>query len=173
MSSDAHSVSRSVYVTVLSKTRNRRSRGESDEEGKKAAEGKKAEEGKHGDSATAPNRASRKRSPWSSRSTWTHRPAHPVAAHPRKELPGHAGRKVRVLFLAEGPTVITEDDFPNLRQTLHKFDLSKRKADKFLDEGTRRDFLRTAVSSSIARRHMDDRRTDEPPAGDPKPASGR
>ncbi len=42
--------------------------------------------------------------------------------------------KSGTLFLSEGPLVITEDDLPNVNQTLQKFDLSKRKVDKFMDE---------------------------------------
>jgi tricorn protease len=45
-------------------------------------------------------------------------------------LPGKSG----ILFLSEAPQVITEDDQPNLNQTIQKFDLSKRKVDKFIDE---------------------------------------
>ena len=42
--------------------------------------------------------------------------------------------KSGILFLSEGPMVVTEDDGPNLPQTIQKFDLSKRKVDKFIDE---------------------------------------
>ena len=45
-------------------------------------------------------------------------------------LPGKTG----ILFLAEGPLVITEDDQPNVSQTIQKFDLSKRKVDKVLED---------------------------------------
>ena len=45
-------------------------------------------------------------------------------------LPGKTG----ILFLSEGPTVFTEDDFPNTSQTIQKFDLSKRKVDKVLED---------------------------------------
>src|SRR5712692_7906965 len=45
-------------------------------------------------------------------------------------LPGKSG----ILFLAEAPMVITDDDQPNVNQTIQKFDLSKRKVDKFLEE---------------------------------------
>ncbi|HTS37234.1 MAG TPA: PDZ domain-containing protein [Candidatus Solibacter sp.] len=44
--------------------------------------------------------------------------------------PGKSG----ILFLSEGPQVVTENDFPNVNQTIQKFDLSKRKVDKFMDE---------------------------------------
>src|SRR5258708_8361467 len=45
-------------------------------------------------------------------------------------LPGKSG----ILFLAEAPLVITDDDQPNVNQTIQKFDLSKRKVHKFLEE---------------------------------------
>ena len=45
-------------------------------------------------------------------------------------LPGKSG----ILFLAEGPQVITDEDQPNIGQTIQKFDLSKRKVDKLLEE---------------------------------------
>ncbi len=45
-------------------------------------------------------------------------------------LPGKSG----ILFLAEGPQVITDEDQPNVNQTVQKFDLSKRKVDKLLEE---------------------------------------
>ncbi len=45
-------------------------------------------------------------------------------------LPGKSG----ILFLAEGPMVVTEDDQPNVSQTIQKFDLSKRKVDKIIED---------------------------------------
>jgi tricorn protease len=42
--------------------------------------------------------------------------------------------KSGILFLSEAPLVVTEDDGPNLNQTIQKFDLSKRKVDKFMEE---------------------------------------
>src|SRR5260370_40926901 len=40
-----------------------------------------------------------------------------------------------ILFLADAPMVIiADDDQPNVNQTIQKFDLSKRKVDKFLEE---------------------------------------
>ena len=45
-------------------------------------------------------------------------------------LPGKSG----ILFLSEGPLVVTEDDQPNVGQTIQKFDLSKRKVDKVLED---------------------------------------
>ena len=45
-------------------------------------------------------------------------------------FPGKTG----ILFLSEGPMVITEDDLPNVNQTIQKFDLSKRKVDKLVED---------------------------------------
>jgi tricorn protease len=47
-----------------------------------------------------------------------------------KMLPGKSG----ILFLAEGPMVLTDDDQPNLNQTIQRFDLSKRKVDKLMED---------------------------------------
>jgi len=43
------------------------------------------------------------------------------------------GGKSGILFLAEAPLVASEED-PNANQTIQKFDLSKRKVDKLIDE---------------------------------------
>ena len=80
-----------------------------------------------------------------------------------------------VLFLAEAPPVIHESDFGNLKTTLHKFDLSKRKVDKFLDDVN--EFTLSTDGSKILY-HKDDQliiaSTAEPPsgAGTPKPGEG-
>jgi tricorn protease len=39
-----------------------------------------------------------------------------------------------ILFVAEAPRVLEADDFPDTALVLHKFDLSKRKFDKFIDD---------------------------------------
>jgi len=53
---------------------------------------------------------------------------------PAKNYTNLLAGKTGILFLAEGPLVITDDDFPNLPQTIQKFDLSKRKVDKWIDD---------------------------------------
>jgi tricorn protease len=53
---------------------------------------------------------------------------------PARNYMGLATGKEGVLFLAEGPPVLGEDDDPPL--TIHKFDLSTRKAERFLDAVT-------------------------------------
>lgn len=46
-------------------------------------------------------------------------------------LPGKSG----ILFLSEGPMVFAVDDEnPNVSQTIQKFDLSKRKVDKLIED---------------------------------------
>ena len=45
-------------------------------------------------------------------------------------LPGKSG----ILFLQEGPSVLSEEDYQNLNGTIQKFDLSKRKVEKWIDE---------------------------------------
>jgi tricorn protease len=45
-------------------------------------------------------------------------------------LPGKSG----ILFLAEGPMVLTDDDQPSVNETIQKFDLSKRKVDKLMED---------------------------------------
>ena len=42
--------------------------------------------------------------------------------------------KSGILLLAEGPLVVTDDDQPNVSQTIQKFDLSKRKVDKVIED---------------------------------------
>jgi tricorn protease len=53
---------------------------------------------------------------------------------PAKNYVNMLSGKSGILFLSEGPMVITDDDQPNVNQTIQKFDLSKRKVDKFLEE---------------------------------------
>src|ERR1035441_5783894 len=53
---------------------------------------------------------------------------------PAKNYSNMVSGKSGILFLAEAPLIVTEDDYPNVNQTLQKFDLSKRKVDKFMDD---------------------------------------
>ncbi len=83
--------------------------------------------------------------------------------------------KSGILFLSEGPQVITEDDQPNLNQTIQKFDLSKRKADKFMDEVN--DFTISFDGEKVLYRKGDSWATasaDDGPGGSgpPKPGFG-
>jgi tricorn protease len=87
--------------------------------------------------------------------------------------PGSSG----ILFLAEGPSVIRESDLEDLKSTIQKFDLSKRKVDKFLDEVN--DYTLSADGSKMLYRKGEQfviASTAEPPGGDkggpPKPGEG-
>ena len=53
---------------------------------------------------------------------------------PAKNYVNLLAGKSGILFLSEGPAVITEENQQDLPQTIQKFDLRKRKVDKFLDE---------------------------------------
>jgi tricorn protease len=86
-------------------------------------------------------------------------------------LPGKSG----ILFLSEAPPVLTENDYPNLNQTIQKFDLSKRKVDKLMDEIN--DFVVSFDGEKILYRKGDSWITasvDDAPGsgGPPKPGFG-
>ena len=84
-------------------------------------------------------------------------------------LPGKTG----VLFLAEAPLVVRESDFENLKITVQRFDLSKRKVEKFLDDVN--DFAVSFDGEKILYRKTDQwtiAGTAEPPAADAKPKPG-
>ncbi len=86
-------------------------------------------------------------------------------------LPGKSG----VLFIAEGPQVVTEADYPNLPQTLYKWDLEKRKLDKFIEEIN--DFAVSFHGENLLYRKGEQwvmAGTGEPPTsgGKPKPGEG-
>jgi tricorn protease len=69
--------------------------------------------------------------------------------------------------------IVTEDDAENLPQVLQKFDLSKRKVDKFIDEVN--DFAVTANGEKLLYRKGEEwlmASADEPPGGEPKPGFG-
>jgi tricorn protease len=81
--------------------------------------------------------------------------------------------KSGVLFLSEAPLVIRESDFENLKVTVQKFDLSKRKVEKFLDETN--DVAISFDGEKVLYRKTDQwtiAGTAEPPAADPKPKPG-
>ncbi|MBZ5535026.1 MAG: PDZ domain-containing protein [Acidobacteriia bacterium] len=86
-------------------------------------------------------------------------------------IPGKSG----ILFLSEGPMVIIREGPPDLQQTIQKFDLSKRKVDKFVDEVN--DFTVSFNGEKLLYRKGEQWATvgtDEPPApaGPPKPGIG-
>jgi tricorn protease len=97
---------------------------------------------------------------------------------PAKNYLNMLSGKSGILFLSEGPVVFAADDDagPNISQTIQKFDLSKRKVDKFLEEVN--DFAVSADGEKILYRKAEQwatASTDEPPSGGsapPKPGLG-
>lgn len=196
MSSDEHRVSRSVYVAVLSKDEKSPLAPESDEEkpkeekkadedkgkdpqkdsGKKAAKDKAKSDEKSADDKNADEKKVDKEKPIvvkididgiSQRILSLPIPAKNYV----NMLPGKSG----ILFLAEGPLVFTEDDQENPSLTLQKFDLSKRKVDKWIEDVN--DFTISHDGEKILYRKDDSWTTiatDEPPSssGPPKPGFG-
>ncbi|PYP67975.1 MAG: protease, partial [Gemmatimonadetes bacterium] len=80
-----------------------------------------------------------------------------------------------ILFIAEAPQVITQADYPNLPQTLYKWDLEKRKLDKFVEDLN--DFTVSFNGEKLLYRKGEQwvmAGTDEPPTagGKPKPGEG-
>ena len=81
-----------------------------------------------------------------------------------------------VLFLAEAPLVVRESDSQNLKVTLQRFDLSKRKVEKFLDEAN--DFTVSFDGKKMLYQRESSGRSREPrsrrrPTANPSPARGR
>jgi tricorn protease len=157
MSSEEHRVSRNVYLAVLSKDEKSPLAPESDEENKPKNE-KKLEQDKNKGPDQDKNKANDK-SKTENKSADKGKDKDEDKDKSKKEEPvvvkidieGLGQRilslpipaknylnmfagKSGFLFLAEGPMVVTEDDLPNVPQTIQKFDLSKRKVDKVIDE---------------------------------------
>ncbi len=184
MSSDEHPVSRSVYVVVLSKDLPSPLAPESDEEKPKkdetkadnSAAGKEGEQRTPAEGVAGGEGKEKKEEPVVVKvdldGIGQRILALPVPA--RNYLNLLAG-KTGILFLSEGPMVITEDNQENLPQTIQKFDLSKRKTDKFLDEVN--DIAIDFDGGKLLYRKGEQwitASTDEPPApgGPPKPGIG-
>lgn len=94
---------------------------------------------------------------------------------PAKNYLNLVAGKSGILFLSEGPDVIPVDLEDSPKQTIQKFDLSKRKADKFLDDVN--DFTVSFNGEKLLYRKGDQwalTGTDEPPSdgGKPKPGEG-
>jgi tricorn protease len=94
---------------------------------------------------------------------------------PPKNYVGLQAGKSGVLFASEGPMVIDAQSGPDLPQTLQKFELSKRKADKFIDEIN--DYVVSFDGEKLLYRKGNDWKlagTEAPPKGDdpPKPGFG-
>ena len=197
MSSDEHRVTRSAYVAVLSKDEKSPLAPESDEE--KPKEEKKPDQDKTKDQPKETGKNKAKDSAKSADNAAAdnskddkgkEKKEEPVAVKidldgilqrilalpiPAKNYVNMQPGKSGILFLSEGPMVITEDDQENLPQTIQKFDLSKRKVDKFLDEVN--DFVVSFDGEKILYRKGEawaTAATDEPPSpgGPPKPGIG-
>ncbi len=94
---------------------------------------------------------------------------------PARNYTNLAPGKTGILFISEGPMVVTEEDQENLKQTLQKWDLEKRKIDKFLDEIN--DYAVSFNGEKILYRKGEQwlmAGTGEPPSGSgpPKPGEG-
>jgi tricorn protease len=156
MSSDEHRVSRNVYITVLSKDEKSPLAPESDEE--KPKDEKKLDREKDKTADHMKEKSKEKKGKVEDRSASEkdqgkddkdNKKEEPVVVKidieaigqrilslpiPAKNYLNMLSGKSGILFLAEGPLVVTEDDQPNVSQTIQKFDLSKRKVDKLLED---------------------------------------
>ena len=184
MSSDEHRVTRSVYVAVLSKDEKSPLAPESDEENKPKDE-KKADADKDKLAADKEKGKDAK-----DKDKDKDKKEEPVVVKidvegigqrilslpiPAKNYSNMLAGKSGILFLAESPLVVSEDDYPNVNQTIQKFDLSKRKVDKLIDEVN--DFSISLDGEKILYRKGDawtTVSTDDSPAGGgpPKPGFG-
>ena len=150
MSSNNRLVTRSVYVVVLAKDQVSPLAPESDEE--KGKDEKKDDKHKGKDSpkdAKDQDKANADKVKDKDKEKDEDKKEEPVVVKidfeaisqrilslpiPARNYVNMAPGKAGILFISEGPMVITEDDQENLKQTIYKWDLEKRKVDKFLDE---------------------------------------
>ncbi len=158
MTSDEHRITRNVYITVLSKDEKSPLAPESDEEKGKDEAKADADKDKSADHAGDKDKGKGKDKPKAAGPPDKDKDKDKDAGDKKDEpvvvkididgigqrilslpipaknylnmLPGKSG----ILYLAEGPQVVTEDDQPNVSQTIQKFDLSKRKVDKVLED---------------------------------------
>jgi tricorn protease len=195
MSSDEHRITRSVYITVLSKDEKSPLSPESDEE--KAKEEKKADSekdkaknpGGDNDKAKDKNKADNAADKDKDAKDKDKKDDSVVVKIdiddigqrilslpiPAKNYLNLLSGKSGILFLSEGPLVVTEDDQPNVSQTIQKFDLSKRKVDKVLEDVN--DFIVSFDGEKILYRKGESWATasvDDGPGGSspPKPGFG-
>jgi len=205
MSSDEHRVTRSVYVAVLDKNEKSPLAPESDEEKTRdeaKADAKSKADQDHGkekdkDKDNAKERGTKKSGEPASagdkkdadkekdkkEETVVKIDIDGIGQRilslpiPDKNYTNMQAGKSGVLFIAEAPAVVTEEDQQNLSQTIQKFDLSKRKVDKFVEEVN--DFTVSFDGEKILYRKGESWSTaaaDEPPGpgagGPPKPGIG-
>lgn len=163
MSSQEHRISRSAYVAVLSKDEKSPLAPESDEEKAKdekkadqdkdkdsTKDTKSKDKSKAGDkSATGKDKGEDDKDKGKEKDKDKDKKDEPVVVKididgigqrilslpiPAKNYVNMLAGKSGILFLSEAAPVLTEEDQGNLTQTIQKFDLSKRKVDKLLDE---------------------------------------
>jgi len=166
MSSNEHPITRSAYVVVLDRELPSPLAPESDDE--KAAKEKSAPDAdKSKDDQTNEKPVVVKIDPDGIGQRILALPV--PARHYVNMLPGKTG----VVFLAEAPLVVREGDSENLKVTLHRFDLRKRKVEKFLEEAN--DFAVSFDGEKMLYRKEAQWTivgTAEPPSGDGKPKPG-
>ncbi len=150
MSSDEHRVTRSVYVVVLNKEDKSPLAPESDEE--KPRNEKKTDQEKDKNQGNEADTKSNADATVDSKKTDGDKGKDdkdkPVVVKididgilqrtvslpiPAKNFVSLRSGKTGILFIGEGPMVYTEDDQQKPNLTIQKWDLSKRKADKFID----------------------------------------
>jgi tricorn protease len=200
MSSDEHPVTRSVYVAVLSKDEKSPLAPESDEE--KPKEEKKSDQDKNDknkeqtsgsdkDKKSAKAKTDEKSADdKSSDDKNKEEKEKPVVVKidiegisqrilslpiPAKNYVNMLAGKSGILFIAEGPMVFTEENQGDSNLTIQKFDLSKRKVDKFIEDVN--DFTISDDGEKLMYRKDDSwttAATDEPPnpSAPPKPGLG-
>jgi tricorn protease len=200
MSSDEHLVTRSVYVAVLSKDEKSPLAPESDEE--KPKEEKKSDQDKNDknkeqtsgsdkDKKSAKAKTDEKSADdKSSDDKNKEEKEKPVVVKidiegisqrilslpiPAKNYVNVLAGKSGILFIAEGPMVFTEENQGDSNLTIQKFDLSKRKVDKFIEDVN--DFTISDDGEKLMYRKDDSwttAATDEPPnpSAPPKPGLG-
>ncbi len=198
MSSDERRITRNVYLTVLSKDEKSPLAPESDEE--KPKDEKKPDQDKDKDKDKSKDQDKSKAKGKSNEAAASDKAKDDKSKDEKKDEPvvvkidienigqrilslpipaknylNLLGGKSGILFLAEGPLVVTEDDLPNVSQTLQKFDLSKRKVDKAIEDIN--DFTVSFDGEKILYRKGDTWSTasaDDAPgsSGPPKPGTG-
>jgi tricorn protease len=185
MTSEEHRVTRSTYVAVLSKDLPSPLAPESDEE--KSKEEKKADpdkdkgkdKGKAADKSAADKDA---------KDDKDKKKEEPVVVKididgigqrilslpiPARNYVNLLAGKSGILFLSEEPAVVAADTEGDVPQTIQKFDLSKRKVDKFLDEVN--DYVVSFDGEKILYRKGESWATasaDEPPSPGAPPSPG-
>jgi len=151
MSSDEHRVSRSAYVAVLSKDLPSPLAPESDEEkiGADKEKDKNKDKDKAGENAAADKDAHKDSKDDKDKDKDKEKKEEPVVVKidiegisqrilalpiPAKNYINMLSGKSGILFLEEAANALSEEDQRNLTGTIQKFDLSKRKVDKWIEE---------------------------------------